>query len=93
MSSRQVKPFSAILHNYGLQVPVGAGILTQGQSWFVMPSSGNDGGSGRRPAAAMKTLAGGGGAATGGALAGAGTCTNPVFGTTGIGATFATGGT
>ncbi len=65
MSSRQVKPFSAILHNYGLQLSVGAGIVTQGQSWFVMPSTGNDGASGRRPSQAMKSLAGGGGAATG----------------------------
>ncbi len=63
-----IKPYSAILHSVGAQVPVGAGMLTQGQAWFVLPSSGHDTASGRRFDRALATLAGGG-AASSGALA------------------------
>lgn len=63
-----IKPFSAILNSVGAQVPVGAGMLTQGQAWFVLPGSGSDTASGRRFDRALASLAGGG-AATSGALA------------------------
>ena len=63
-----IKPFNAILPGVGVTVPVGAGMLTQGQAWFVMPGSGDDTAGGRRFDRALATLAGGG-AATSGVLA------------------------
>lgn len=63
-----IKPFSAIVPSMGLQFFGGPGPLTQGQAWYVNPSTGSDTASGRRPNQPLKTLYAAG-AGTAGALA------------------------
>jgi len=59
------KNYNALIPSVGLQIPVGSGMLSQGNAWYVRPRNGADGNSGYRPKAALQTLAGGGQGLTG----------------------------